>query len=291
MPAETGPEVLDTSLDKETLHLRARQILAGALHSFPELILLSRIQKIKDGYRVKFRLGEDALSRQSAPERTAVLDLAFPIEVRPIAEVIEQHQKAGRELFLGIGAGVSDYPKKINMDPKESRRAFFASDISYGLMPHEDNFASLALPKRYMMSSKMLREPWPASTHFLNAFDYRAMPNDAFDTIQMVNVLTDPKVTKTPMQEALRMLKPDTGEFVIMNELGRPESHSLFQSNFMLKAYGGIIQEVIFYVPKEESQNSVDTVNYETLLLPDFSYTQNLLPRGLESGTLSHTPK
>ena len=255
---EAIPEKPDAKINRETLLLRAQQIIAGAVLATPDQITIRRMRKTKEGfYRVAFENKRSQnIMGEGMRERTAVLDLTFPIEVKPIAEVIEMCQKDERNMFLGIGSGLRDYPKKSNADPKESQRAFLVSDISYGLAPHDENFANFALPSRYMTPTSSLKEPWPERTHFFNALDYRAIPNNVFDTIQMVNVLTDPNVLTTPLAEGLRMLKPDTGEFVIMNELG-PQSHSIFHTSFMIQSYGGIIGEVIFHARKEETHEQV----------------------------------
>ncbi len=288
--SEATPTNLDASLNKETRVARAQHIIAGVLKTSLDAIIISKITKTKDGYRVRFHSTQHTILGEQGTDRSAVLDLAFPVEVRPISDLIEHYQKANRELFLGIGSGVRDYPKKENADPKESQRAFFAHDVSYGIAPHEGNFAGLSLPKRYATPSKMLRAPCPESTHFFNALDYRAVANDTFDTIQMVNVLTDRYAKTTPTQEALRMLKPDTGEFVIMNELG-PESHSIFQCQFVIQSYGGIIQEVVFHTAagevRDELGNAKRVVPEETIarLQRDYHISPSHFAEPLASGS------
>ncbi len=249
---------LDVTLDRKTVLGRAQHIIAGVLNVPLQSIKIVGARRAKDGYhRVKFQnLGPSMLGAHEGLERTAVLDLSFPIELRPISELIQHYKhEEPRELFLGIGAGLRDYPKKEDMDPKESQRAFFATDVAYGVAPVEENYEVLGLPQsqRYRMPSKILRSPWPPATHFFSALNYADIPNDTFDVIQMANVLTDPQLPRTPLEQALRVLKPDTGEFAILNEFG-PLKFSPHHLALMASAYGGIIDEIVFYAKKGETK-------------------------------------
>src|SRR3989338_5844248 len=257
MSDEAMPNAQDVSLDEETKTLRAQQILAGALFTSKEHVNVLGTHKLKSGYyRIRFqdlRQGSEKML-----DKTAVLDLTFPLETKPVDQVIRQHQAEGRELFLALGAGVRDYPKKENGDPNESKRAYFATDISYGIAPHEDNFATLNLPVRYSTPASMLEKAWPEPTHFFNTIDDGAIPDDTFDTIQMCNVLSDPKLRTlpfSPLKNALRILKRDTGEVLIMNRL-LPLEHSPHHLQLMLSAYGGIIDEVVFHALRAEPKEA-----------------------------------
>lgn len=291
MSDEAMPNAQDASLDQETKFQRARQILAGALFKPKENINVLGTRRLKSGYyRVTFQdLRADA---DTMFDKTAVLDLTFPIETNPIDQVIRQYQAEGRELFLALGAGVRDYPKKENLDPNESKRAFFATDISYGIAPHEDNYAMLDLPLRYSTPANMLEKAWPDHTHFFNATDHSVIPDDTFDTIQMCNVLSDPRLRVSPLQDAVRALKRETGELLVMNRLS-PLQHSPYQLQFMLSAYGAIIDKVIFHAlnaePKESHmyENGLSVVTPAVLewLQHNFHVSPEHLTNGLSEGT------
>lgn len=293
MSDEEMPNAQDVSLDEETKLLRAQQILAGALFTSKEQVNVLSTRKLKSGYyRVTFqdlRPGSEKMF-----DKSAVLDLTFPLETRPIDQIIREHQAEGRELFLALGAGVRDYPKKENGDPNESKRAFFATDISYGIAPHEDNFAMLNLPMRYSTPASMMEKAWPEPTHFFNTIDDDAIPDDTFDTIQMCNVLSDPKLRTlpfSPLKNALRILKRDTGEFLIMNRL-LPLEHSPYHLKLMLSTYGGIIDEVVFHALKAEPKEkqmykkgmSVVSAEIVARLERDYHVSPEHLVNGLSEG-------
>lgn len=288
----TGP---DDSLNRETLSLRAQQIVAGALYASTNQITIEKIRKTRDGYHsVTFKdLRSLATEGEAIRERTAVLDLAFPLEVRPINTLIEQHgDKEHRQLFLAIGAGVRDYPKKENQDPHESQRAFFATDLAYGIAPREENFQALGgLPQRYAIPSSMMRHEWPEATHFFNALDYRSIPDDSFDVIQIANVLTDPRLANVSYGEIMRVLKSGIGELVILNERGI-QAHSIHHTTFMAEAYGGSVHEIVFNATHAEPEEaemfeqglSVVTKEKAKRLQKNYHIAQDHVAHGLDEG-------
>ncbi len=203
------------SAEQIRLENNARHILFGTHYVSNFLphpdIQVTKIKKQTDGYyAVTYKQHP-----KYGPKRTVSLDLDFPLAQENIATIVARYQKAGRQLFLSVGADTNDYPKIENADPSESRRAFFVSDKGYGIVANRENFALFhdATPKEHF-HSKM-----PHETFLFNGLDaeYPKLAEDTFDTIQLVNILSDPSSIGLRLHELIRTLKRGSGEMVIVN--------------------------------------------------------------------------
>lgn len=186
---------------------------------------LGAITKREDGfYDVEFE--EDVFG--TTTKSMAVLDLNFPFTEEGISSVVAKYTKRpDRELFLSIGPGNVDYPKKYTDDKNVgTKRAFVITDTAYGIARVEENLNSLRLPSQsYCIGSDEI-QGLPDESYLYNKIDYSGLPGDSFDTIQIANTLSDPNAYGIHLSDLVRVLKSGTGELVVITT-NTPENYTL----------------------------------------------------------------
>lgn len=221
------------------LQEKARYIL----QTFPgeSVLVTSVIQRAAERlYNVRFRRAA------SSDERTAVLDLDFPFATDDIESVVHRYAVRGdRELFLSIGPGSHDYPtEQAESKRSGTKRAFIVSDPAFGIAPLQANLDALELPSHsYGITSDQLHD-LPEESYLYRALDYSTLPDDSIDTLQIVNVLSDPNVLGLDATHLVRILKPETGELVIVTT-NTPENFTLDDLRRITRYLGCSIE--VFY--------------------------------------------
>lgn len=199
---------------------------------------ITKLQKTAGGfYRASYTI-------YGSNEATSLLDLDFPF-AKEDSEVLLKKLKGEKDVqvFLSLGPGKFDYPKKENEDPQETKRAFIVVDEAYGLAKdtemEEERFL---LQIKWYCTSRDIRSEKPERTYIYNGLS-RDAAKDSFDVIQMINVLSEPKGSifqahrRGEIPNYVNMIKPVTGELFIFNT-DTPDSYPLKQVEKEVDEFG-----------------------------------------------------
>ena len=212
---------------------------------------LTKLEKTKGGfYRAHYSI-------YGSGRDISLLDLDFPFAQEDMRAVLDQYRgRYDLQMFLSLGPGQFDYPKKENGDPREETRIFFVVDNAFGLVDDREVKRERALFElNYYIPSHKIREERPDRTYIYNGLPYDAVEN-TFDVVQMVNVLSEPKGSifqehrSGEIGSYMRMVKPGVGELFIFNS-NTPSSYPLDQVEREVQELGCSI-DIFFHSPEGE---------------------------------------
>ncbi|MBI2612280.1 hypothetical protein HYW59_00475 [Candidatus Kaiserbacteria bacterium] len=206
---------------------------------------ITKLEKTRDGfYRAHYTI-------YGSNNETSLLDLDFPFAQEDFETLLRRIEtKKDIQIFLSLGAGQFDYPKKENEDPQEANRAFFVVDKAYGFV--EDTEVKKERPLLeldWYITSRNVRSEKPERTYFYNGLPYDAAKN-SFDIVQMINLLSEPKGSIFQEHRAgeiygyVKLIKPITGELFIFNA-NTPDAYPLRQVKKEVEKLGGSIEILI----------------------------------------------
>ena len=262
---------LDPIKDKEEFE-KARYILA---HGAPpsNRVAIHSLQKTAEGYyRASYSEVPPWMTEGSTPiDDTALLDLNFPFAKEDVKTLIDRYRhQPDLELFLSFGPGEQDYPRTHDNDPREGARVFIVVDQAFGRAWDRHKEQGTLLSRNWNhVTSKDVRHERPKRTCLFNSLPFDTA-RDAFDTVQAVNVISEPRIFSNPpdqIESLASVIKPGTGTLFLC-ETSTSDAYPLKRVKREVEQLG-YSMEVLFHVPEPPDEVPEDQKPRLSEVLPE----------------------